>query len=80
VNHNLTTQYSTTTQTLLSARNVKNTSTTIYTTHAPVKRARTGQQMTKRIITAEVDEQWFEILGQITKHQEGFVWIEVKDE
>jgi hypothetical protein len=36
--------------------------------------------MTKRIITAEVDEQWFEILGQITRHQDGFVWIEVKDE
>jgi hypothetical protein len=36
--------------------------------------------MSKRIITAEVDEQWFEILGQITRHQDGFVWIEVKDE
>ena len=34
--------------------------------------------MTKRIITAEVDEQWFEILGQITQHQEGFIWIKVK--
>jgi hypothetical protein len=31
-------------------------------------------------ITAEVDEQWFEILGQITRHQEGFVWIGVKNE
>ncbi len=30
-------------------------------------------------ITAEVDEQWFEILGQITRHQEGFVWISVKE-
>ena len=29
-------------------------------------------------ITAEVDKQWFEILGQITKHQEGFVWCDVK--
>ena len=28
-------------------------------------------------ITAEVDEQWFEILGQITRHQEGFVWCAV---
>jgi len=36
--------------------------------------------MTERIITARVDEQWFEILGQITKHQEGFVWIGVEDE
>ena len=32
------------------------------------------------IITAEVDQQWFEILGQITRHQEGFVWIGVEDE
>jgi hypothetical protein len=45
-----------------------------------VSLARTGKQMTKRIITAEVDEQWFEILGQITRHQDGFIWIEVKDE
>ena len=29
-------------------------------------------------ITAEVDSFWFEMLGQITKHQEGFVWVEVK--
>jgi hypothetical protein len=41
---------------------------------------RKEQLMSKRIITAEVDEQWFEILGQITRHQDGFVWIEVKDE
>ena len=32
------------------------------------------------IITAEVDQQWFEILGQITRHQDGFVWIGVEDE
>lgn len=31
-------------------------------------------------ITAEVDQQWFDILGQITKHQDGFVWIEVAPE
>jgi hypothetical protein len=31
-------------------------------------------------ITAEVDEQWFKILGQITKHQEGFVWIKVDEQ
>jgi hypothetical protein len=36
--------------------------------------------MSERIITARVDEQWFEILGQITRHQEGFVWIGVEDE
>jgi hypothetical protein len=33
--------------------------------------------MTKIKITAEVDTQWFEILGQITRHQEGFVWCDV---
>jgi hypothetical protein len=31
-------------------------------------------------ITAEVDDQWFEILGQITRHQEGFVWIKVDEQ
>jgi hypothetical protein len=30
-------------------------------------------------ITAEVDDQWFDILGQITRHQEGFVWNEVEE-
>jgi hypothetical protein len=34
--------------------------------------------MSKYVITAEVDEQWFEILGQITRHQDGFVWRGVK--
>jgi hypothetical protein len=34
--------------------------------------------MSKRRIVVEVDQQWFEILGQISKHQEGFVWINVK--
>jgi hypothetical protein len=28
-------------------------------------------------ITIEVDQQWFDILGQISKHQDGFIWIEV---
>jgi hypothetical protein len=31
-------------------------------------------------ITAKVDQQWFDILGQITRHQEGFVWVEVEGE
>ena len=31
-------------------------------------------------ITAKVDKQWFDILGQITRHQEGFVWVEVEGE
>jgi hypothetical protein len=35
--------------------------------------------MTDKIITVRVDEQWFEILGQITRHQDGFVWIGVSD-
>ncbi len=30
-------------------------------------------------ITIEVDQQWFDILGQISKHQEGFGWIEVEN-
>jgi hypothetical protein len=32
----------------------------------------------KYIITAEVDQQWFDILGQITRHQDGFIWIQVE--
>ena len=36
--------------------------------------------MSKYIITAELDQQWFDILGQITRHQPGFGWIEVKKE
>ena len=35
--------------------------------------------MSKYTITAEVDQQWFEMLGQLTRHQDGFVWIEVKE-
>ena len=35
--------------------------------------------MTTYIITAEVDQQWFDILGQITRHQDGFVWETVKE-
>lgn len=30
-------------------------------------------------ITAEVDEQWFDILGQLTRHQDGFVWCNVEE-
>ena len=33
--------------------------------------------MNKYTITAEVDETWFQILGQITRHQDGFVWTDV---
>ena len=29
-------------------------------------------------IIVHVDQQWFEILGQISKNQEGFVWEKVK--
>jgi hypothetical protein len=28
-------------------------------------------------VTIEVDQQWFDILGQISKNQDGFIWIEV---
>jgi hypothetical protein len=34
--------------------------------------------MTKYVITAEVDQQWFEMLGQLTRHQDGFVWVKVE--
>jgi hypothetical protein len=30
-------------------------------------------------ITVEVDQQWFDILGQISRHQDGFVWIDVEE-
>ena len=36
--------------------------------------------MSKRVITAEVDQEWFDILGQITRHQDGFIWIKVEEE
>lgn len=35
--------------------------------------------MSKFTITAEIDKQWFDILNQITRHQDGFIWIEVKE-
>jgi hypothetical protein len=35
--------------------------------------------MGSRVITAEVDDQWFDILSQITRHQEGFIWIGVQN-
>ena len=35
--------------------------------------------MSKRVITVEVDQQWFDILGQISRHQDGFVWIKVEE-
>ena len=80
MSHNSTTQYFTTTQSGLYVAVVTTSLTATPTIPRRASLARTGKQMTKRIITAEVDEQWFEILGQITKHQDGFVWIEVKDE
>ena len=30
-------------------------------------------------ITAQVDQQWFDILGQITRNQDGFVWETVEE-
>lgn len=35
--------------------------------------------MSKFIINAEIDKVWFDILNQITRHQDGFIWIEVKE-
>jgi len=35
--------------------------------------------MQKYKVTLEVDEQWFDILGQISRNQDGFIWIEVED-
>lgn len=32
----------------------------------------------KYIIQAKVDLQWFQILEQISKNQEGFIWISAK--
>ncbi len=32
-----------------------------------------------RRITIEVDEKWFDILDVISRHQDGFVWVEVED-
>lgn len=32
-----------------------------------------------RKVTIEVDEEWFDILSVISRHQEGFVWIEVEE-
>jgi hypothetical protein len=33
----------------------------------------------KYMIMAEVDQKWLDILDQITRNQEGFIWIEVKE-
>lgn len=35
--------------------------------------------MSKFIITAELDKQWFDIMNQITRHQDGFIWIDAKE-
>jgi hypothetical protein len=29
-------------------------------------------------INVKVDQQWFDILNQITRHQDGFVWVKVE--
>lgn len=31
------------------------------------------------IISVEVDQQWFDILSQITRHQDGFIWQTVEE-
>lgn len=30
-------------------------------------------------VTIQVDEEWFDVLGLISRHQEGFVWIDVRE-
>jgi hypothetical protein len=35
--------------------------------------------MTTHKITIEVDQQWLDILGQISRHQDGFIWIKVEE-
>jgi hypothetical protein len=32
-----------------------------------------------RKVTIKIDEEWFDILSVISRHQEGFVWIEVEE-
>lgn len=32
-----------------------------------------------REVTIRVSQEWFEVLGLISRHQDGFVWLEVKD-
>jgi hypothetical protein len=34
--------------------------------------------MTKYTITAELDQRWFNILGELSKDTKGFVWVDVK--
>ena len=34
--------------------------------------------MSEYTITIKVDQQWLDILGQISRHQDGFIWLEVK--
>lgn len=30
-------------------------------------------------VKIQVDQQWLDILGQISRHQEDFIWLEVKE-
>lgn len=32
-----------------------------------------------KVITIKVNEEWFYILGVISRHQEGFVWVQVEE-
>ena len=33
-----------------------------------------------KVITIKVNEEWFHILGVISRHQEGFVWVQVEED
>lgn len=34
--------------------------------------------MSDYLVTIKVDQTWFDILGQISRHQDGFVWIDTE--
>lgn len=29
-------------------------------------------------VTIKINQEWFEFLGELSKHNDGFVWVEVK--
>lgn len=35
--------------------------------------------MSEYILTIKVDQTWFDILGQISRNQDGFIWVKVKE-
>ena len=35
--------------------------------------------MSEYVLTIKVDQTWFDILGQISRNQDGFIWVKVKE-